>query len=122
MPPPTDPQAMSEYSDPLSFSLINQLGRRTDRNGYPCPDINNMRSLITRLTSKPRTLEDQLTPALHVATEPPTNDTLIYPDPTPNPDIKPKIKLTDNTPDQRSTPPTTADSRSLQTPEASVPL
>ncbi|ESK83091.1 hypothetical protein Moror_6074 [Moniliophthora roreri MCA 2997] len=41
MPPPTDPRAMSEYPDPLSFSLIDRLGQRTDGNGYPCPDIND---------------------------------------------------------------------------------
>ncbi|ESK81301.1 hypothetical protein Moror_12134 [Moniliophthora roreri MCA 2997] len=121
MPPPADPQAMSEYSDPLSFSLIDHLGRRTNGNRYPHPDINNMRSLITRLTSEPRTLEEQLTPAPRVATEPPANDTLVYPDPTPDPNVKPKIEPTDNAPGQELTPPTTADPRSLQMPEASVP-
>ncbi|ESK83639.1 hypothetical protein Moror_12014 [Moniliophthora roreri MCA 2997] len=92
---------MSEYPDPLSFSLIDRLGRRTNENRYPHPDINNTRSLITQLTSEPRTLKDRLTPRLapapHAATEPPINDTLVYPDPTPDPDVKPKVELTDDT-------------------------
>uniref|UniRef100_A0A0W0G1C6 Reverse transcriptase-rnase h-integrase n=1 Tax=Moniliophthora roreri TaxID=221103 RepID=A0A0W0G1C6_MONRR len=89
---------MSEYPDPLSFSLIDRLGRRTDGNGYPRPDINDTQSLITRLTSEPRTLKQQLAPGLpprltptsHTATEPPVDDALVYPDPTPDPNIKPK--------------------------------
>uniref|UniRef100_A0A0W0FQA0 Uncharacterized protein n=1 Tax=Moniliophthora roreri TaxID=221103 RepID=A0A0W0FQA0_MONRR len=125
MPPPADPQAMSEYPDPLSFSLIDRLGRRTDGNGYPHPNINDTCSLITRLTLEPRTLEEQLTPslapALCMATEPPVNDTLVYPDPTPDPNIKPKVELTNDTPTQNLAPPITANPRSLQTPEASVP-
>uniref|UniRef100_A0A0W0F4W3 Uncharacterized protein n=1 Tax=Moniliophthora roreri TaxID=221103 RepID=A0A0W0F4W3_MONRR len=44
---------MSEYPDPLS-SLIDRLRRRTDRNRYLHPNINNTWSLITRLTSEPR--------------------------------------------------------------------
>ncbi|ESK80928.1 hypothetical protein Moror_15880 [Moniliophthora roreri MCA 2997] len=111
MPPPADPRAMSEYSDPLSFSLLDQLGQRTDGNGYPCPDINNTRSLIFRLTSKPQTLEERLTATPHKTTEPTTNNTLLYPDPTPNPDIKPKIKPTDNASAREPTPPSAADPR-----------
>uniref|UniRef100_A0A0W0FB76 Reverse transcriptase-rnase h-integrase n=1 Tax=Moniliophthora roreri TaxID=221103 RepID=A0A0W0FB76_MONRR len=37
MPPPTDPQAMLEYPDPLSFSLLDHLRQQTDGNGYPIP-------------------------------------------------------------------------------------
>ncbi|ESK82904.1 hypothetical protein Moror_1363 [Moniliophthora roreri MCA 2997] len=121
MPPPTDPRVMSEYSDPLSFSLLDHLGRQTDGNGYPCPDINDTRSLISHLTSKPQTLEGQLATIPHEAAEPPTNDALVYPDPTPDPNIKPKIEPTDNTPSRGPTPLSAANPRSLQTPKASVP-
>ncbi|ESK81362.1 hypothetical protein Moror_3735 [Moniliophthora roreri MCA 2997] len=121
MPPPADSRAMLEYPDPLSFSLIDCLGRQTDGNGYPCPDINNTRSLISCLTSEPQTLEEQLAAAPSETTEPTANDTLIYPNPTPNPDIKPKIEPTNNAPSQEPTPLSTANPRSLQMPEASVP-
>ncbi|ESK84054.1 hypothetical protein Moror_11493 [Moniliophthora roreri MCA 2997] len=57
-----------------------------------------------------------------MATEPLSDNALIYPDPTPDPDIKPKIEQTNDTPSQGPTLLSTADSRSLQTPEASVPL
>ncbi|ESK94501.1 hypothetical protein Moror_8037 [Moniliophthora roreri MCA 2997] len=90
MPPSTDPRVMSEYPDPLSFSLLNQLGRRTDGNRYPRPDINNTQSLISRLTSEPLVNETRLPAATHSSPEP--SDTLVYPDPTPDPNVKPKIK------------------------------
>ncbi|ESK84287.1 reverse transcriptase-rnase h-integrase [Moniliophthora roreri MCA 2997] len=106
-------------------SVVNQLGRRTDGNGYPHPDINDTRSLLARLTSKPQALADQLSPRVAAApcptTEPPASNTLIYPDPTPDPDVKPKIEPTDHSPARDLKPLTTADPRSLQTPEASVP-
>ncbi|ESK80690.1 hypothetical protein Moror_16583 [Moniliophthora roreri MCA 2997] len=92
-----------------------------DGNGYPHPNINNTRSLISRLTSEPRTLEERLATAPSEAAEPLANDTLIYPDPTPNPDVKPKIELTNNAPSREPTPLSTADPRSLQMPEALVP-
>uniref|UniRef100_A0A0W0FTF7 Reverse transcriptase-rnase h-integrase n=1 Tax=Moniliophthora roreri TaxID=221103 RepID=A0A0W0FTF7_MONRR len=105
--------------------VVNQLGRRTDGNGYPHPDINDTRSLLARLTSKPQALADQLSPRVAAApcptTEPPASNTLIYPDPTPDPDVKPKIEPTDHSPARDLKPLTTADPRSLQTPEASVP-
>uniref|UniRef100_A0A0W0F9V9 Uncharacterized protein n=1 Tax=Moniliophthora roreri TaxID=221103 RepID=A0A0W0F9V9_MONRR len=55
-----------------------------------------------------------------MATEPLSDNTLIYLDPTPDPDIKPKIEQTNDTPSQGPTLLSTADSRSLQMPEASV--
>uniref|UniRef100_A0A0W0F435 Uncharacterized protein n=1 Tax=Moniliophthora roreri TaxID=221103 RepID=A0A0W0F435_MONRR len=102
MPPPADPRALSEYPDPLSFSLIDHLGQRTDGNGYSRPNINDTRSLITCLTSEPRSLKQRFTAAPHAATEPPASDTLVYPNPTPDTDIKPKLKQTDNTPPRRT--------------------
>uniref|UniRef100_A0A0W0FL33 Uncharacterized protein n=1 Tax=Moniliophthora roreri TaxID=221103 RepID=A0A0W0FL33_MONRR len=111
MVPPADPRAMSEYPDPLSFNLLDRLGQRTDGNGYLCPDINNTRSLIFRLTSEPQTLEERLTATPYETTEPTTNDTLLYPDPTPDPNIKPKIKPTDNASAREPTPPSAADPR-----------
>ncbi|ESK82712.1 hypothetical protein Moror_5694 [Moniliophthora roreri MCA 2997] len=93
MPPPVDPRAMSEYPDPLTFSLLNRLRRRTDRNGYPRPDINNTRSLISRLTSEPR--DNGLKSSAPACTSPEFPDTLVYPDPTPDPDVKPKVEPTD---------------------------
>ncbi|ESK81978.1 hypothetical protein Moror_8443 [Moniliophthora roreri MCA 2997] len=90
MPPPADPRAMSEYSDPLTFSLLDRLGRQTDGNGYPRPDINDTQSLISQLTSEPRVDEAGLSPAAHSSPKP--DNALIYPDPTPNPDIKPKVE------------------------------
>ncbi|ESK85098.1 hypothetical protein Moror_3627 [Moniliophthora roreri MCA 2997] len=56
-----------------------------------------------------------------MATEPPTNDALLYPDSTPDPDIKPKIEPTENAPTGEPTPLIIVDPRSLQMPEASVP-
>ncbi|ESK81953.1 hypothetical protein Moror_15397 [Moniliophthora roreri MCA 2997] len=112
-----------QYDDQL---VVNQLRQRTDGNGYPCPDINDTRSLLTRLTSEPRTLKNQLSPrntaAPSTTTEPPAKDTLIYPDPSPYPNVKPKIEPTDHSPARDLEPPTTTDPRNLQTPEASVPL
>uniref|UniRef100_A0A0W0G877 Reverse transcriptase-rnase h-integrase n=1 Tax=Moniliophthora roreri TaxID=221103 RepID=A0A0W0G877_MONRR len=90
MPPPTDPRAMSEYPDPLSFSLLNRLRQQTDRNGYPHPDIADTQSLISRLTAKPVVNEARLPATTHSTSKP--DDTLIYPDPTPDPDIKPKVE------------------------------
>ncbi|ESK81174.1 hypothetical protein Moror_11265 [Moniliophthora roreri MCA 2997] len=90
MPPPADPRAMSEYPDPLSFSLINRLRRRTNGNGYPHPDITDTRSLISRLTAKPVVNEAGLPTTTHSTSEP--DDALLYPDPTPNPDVKPKVE------------------------------
>uniref|UniRef100_A0A0W0GEP2 Putative reverse transcriptase-rnase h-integrase n=1 Tax=Moniliophthora roreri TaxID=221103 RepID=A0A0W0GEP2_MONRR len=90
MPPPADPREMSVYPDPLSFSLIDQLGRRTNGNGYPHPDINDTRSLISRLTSELLPAETQLPSVAHSASDP--NNALVYPDPTPDPNIKPKVK------------------------------
>ncbi|ESK83586.1 hypothetical protein Moror_12076 [Moniliophthora roreri MCA 2997] len=90
MPPPADPRAMSEYSNPLTFSLLNRLGRRTDGNGYPRPDINDTRSLISQLTSKPRV--DGVEPSTPACASPEFPDTLVYPDPTPNPNVKPKVE------------------------------
>ncbi|ESK81886.1 hypothetical protein Moror_712 [Moniliophthora roreri MCA 2997] len=90
MPPPTDPRAMSEYPDPLSFSLVDRLGQRTDGNGYSCPDTTDTWSLISRLTAEPRVNEVGLPAATHSASEP--DNTLVYPDPTPDPDVKPKIE------------------------------
>uniref|UniRef100_A0A0W0F041 Uncharacterized protein n=1 Tax=Moniliophthora roreri TaxID=221103 RepID=A0A0W0F041_MONRR len=107
MPPPADPQAMSEYPDPLTFSLLNRLGRRTDRNGYPRPDINNTWSLVSRLTSKPLVNETGLPSVTHSSPEP--DNTLVYPDPTPDPDIKPKVESTDSLTSSRSEPPTAVD-------------
>ncbi|ESK85486.1 hypothetical protein Moror_10114 [Moniliophthora roreri MCA 2997] len=118
MPPPTNPQAMSEYPDPLSFSLLNWLRRRTDGNGYPCPDINNTRSLISRLTSKLRVDEPKPSSATRTSSEFP--DTLVYPDPTPDPDVKPKVESIDSLAPSQSEPPTTVDPGNLQMPEASV--
>uniref|UniRef100_A0A0W0FWZ8 Uncharacterized protein n=1 Tax=Moniliophthora roreri TaxID=221103 RepID=A0A0W0FWZ8_MONRR len=94
MPPPADPRAMSEYPDPLTFSLLDRLGRRTDRNGYPRPDINDTWSLISRLTSEPTSNEAGLHPATHSSPKP--NDALVYPDPTPDPDVKFKVESLDS--------------------------
>uniref|UniRef100_A0A0W0FD92 Uncharacterized protein n=1 Tax=Moniliophthora roreri TaxID=221103 RepID=A0A0W0FD92_MONRR len=66
-------------------------------------------------------LSPRLAPAPCATTEPPTDNALVYPDPTPDPDVKPKVKPTDNSPAKDPTPLTTANPRSLQTPEASVP-
>uniref|UniRef100_A0A0W0F045 Putative reverse transcriptase-rnase h-integrase n=1 Tax=Moniliophthora roreri TaxID=221103 RepID=A0A0W0F045_MONRR len=90
MPPPTDPRAMSEYPDPLTFSLLDCLGQRTDGNGYPRPDLNDNRSLISRLTDKPMGNEAGLATTSHSSPNP--DNTLIYPDPTPNPDVKYKVE------------------------------
>ncbi|ESK82262.1 hypothetical protein Moror_15495 [Moniliophthora roreri MCA 2997] len=98
MPLSADPRAMSECPGPLSFSLIDCLGQRTNGNGYPHPDINDTQSLISRLTSEPRTLKGQLATAPHETAEPSANNTLVYSDPTPNLDVKPKVELTDNAP------------------------
>ncbi|ESK82139.1 hypothetical protein Moror_3474 [Moniliophthora roreri MCA 2997] len=103
MPPPTDPREI----------------RRTDGNGYPHPDINDTRSLISRLTSEPRSANNEL-PAASRATAEPEN-TLIYPDPTPNPDVKPKNKPVDLPSLLQPRASTTLNPRNLQTPEASVP-
>ncbi|ESK95178.1 hypothetical protein Moror_13799 [Moniliophthora roreri MCA 2997] len=56
-----------------------------------------------------------------MTTEPPVDNALLYPDPTPDPDVKPKIEPTDHSPSRNLEPQTAADPRSLQTPEASVP-
>uniref|UniRef100_A0A0W0FWR4 Uncharacterized protein n=1 Tax=Moniliophthora roreri TaxID=221103 RepID=A0A0W0FWR4_MONRR len=98
MPPPADPRAM---------------------NGYPRPDINNTRSLISRLTTEPADNEAGLSAATHSSPEP--DDTLIYPDPTPDPDVKPKIKSLNSLAPSQPGPPTATDPRNLQTPEATVP-
>uniref|UniRef100_A0A0W0F780 Reverse transcriptase-rnase h-integrase n=1 Tax=Moniliophthora roreri TaxID=221103 RepID=A0A0W0F780_MONRR len=90
MPPPADPRAMSEYPDPLTFSLLDRLGRRTDGNGYPRPNLNNNRSLISRLTNEPGDSEIGLPTAPRSSSNP--DDALVYPDPTPNPDIKYKVE------------------------------
>ncbi|ESK82227.1 hypothetical protein Moror_8734 [Moniliophthora roreri MCA 2997] len=90
MPPPADPRAMSEYPHPLSFSLLDRLRRRTDRNGYPHPDLNDTRSLISRLTSEPVDNKTGLPAITHSSPEP--DNTLVYPDPTPAPDVKPKVE------------------------------
>ncbi|ESK81318.1 hypothetical protein Moror_12113 [Moniliophthora roreri MCA 2997] len=119
MPPPADPRAMSEYPDPLTFSLLDQLRRRTDGNGYPRPDINDTRSLISWLTSEPRVNEAE--PSSLARTSPEFPDTLIYPDPTPDPDIKPKVESINSLAPSQSKPPTAVDPGNLQTPEASVP-
>uniref|UniRef100_A0A0W0F1F5 Putative reverse transcriptase-rnase h-integrase n=1 Tax=Moniliophthora roreri TaxID=221103 RepID=A0A0W0F1F5_MONRR len=95
MPPPADPRAMSEYPDPLSFSLLDRLGQRTDGNGYPCPNINDTQSLVSRLTSEP--LVDEMRLSTIANSTPDPVDTLIYPDPTPDPDVKPKIEPTNPT-------------------------
>uniref|UniRef100_A0A0W0FBA9 Reverse transcriptase-rnase h-integrase n=1 Tax=Moniliophthora roreri TaxID=221103 RepID=A0A0W0FBA9_MONRR len=94
MPPPADPRAMSEYPHPLTFSLLDQLGRRTNGNRYPRPDINNTRSLISRLTSEPVAAETGLSINTHSSPEP--DNTLVYPDPTPDPDVKPKVESLDS--------------------------
>uniref|UniRef100_A0A0W0G5L7 Uncharacterized protein n=1 Tax=Moniliophthora roreri TaxID=221103 RepID=A0A0W0G5L7_MONRR len=117
--PPADPREMSEYPDPLSFSLLDQLGQRTDGNRYPRPNINDSRSLISQLTSEPMDNEARLPTVAHPSSEP--KDTLIYPDPTPDPDVKPKIESVDPVSSPQPGPSTSIDSRSLQTPEASVP-
>uniref|UniRef100_A0A0W0FT98 Uncharacterized protein n=1 Tax=Moniliophthora roreri TaxID=221103 RepID=A0A0W0FT98_MONRR len=109
MPPPADPRALSEYPDPLTFSLLDHLGRRTDGNGYPRPDINDTRSLISRLTSEPRVDEPEPSSTTHTSPEFP--DTLVYPDPTPTPDVKPKVKSIDSLTHSQSEPPTTDDPR-----------
>uniref|UniRef100_A0A0W0F903 Tf2-1-like SH3-like domain-containing protein n=1 Tax=Moniliophthora roreri TaxID=221103 RepID=A0A0W0F903_MONRR len=59
-------------------------------NGYPRPDITDTRSLISRLTAKPVVNEAGLPAAIHSTSEP--DDTLIYPDSTPDPDVKPKVE------------------------------
>uniref|UniRef100_A0A0W0FSM7 Uncharacterized protein n=1 Tax=Moniliophthora roreri TaxID=221103 RepID=A0A0W0FSM7_MONRR len=105
MPPPADPRAMSEYPHPLSFSLLDRLGRQTDGNGYPRPDINDTRSLISRLTSEPRVNEPE--PPSATRTSPEFPNTLVYPDPTPDPDVKPKVESIDSLAHSRSKPPTT---------------
>uniref|UniRef100_A0A0W0FED6 Reverse transcriptase-rnase h-integrase n=1 Tax=Moniliophthora roreri TaxID=221103 RepID=A0A0W0FED6_MONRR len=87
MPPPADPQEL------------------TNGNGYPRPDINDTQSLISRLTSEPIPSSSQLPAATHSSPEPDTG--LIYPDPTPDPDIKPKIKSIDSTSSLQSRAPTT---------------
>uniref|UniRef100_A0A0W0FNG7 Reverse transcriptase-rnase h-integrase n=1 Tax=Moniliophthora roreri TaxID=221103 RepID=A0A0W0FNG7_MONRR len=78
MPPPADPRALSEYPDPLTFSLLDRLGRRTNGNGYPRPDINDT-------FNEPK-------PSSTTRTSPEFPDTLVYPDPTPAPDVKPKVE------------------------------
>uniref|UniRef100_A0A0W0FXE9 Reverse transcriptase-rnase h-integrase n=1 Tax=Moniliophthora roreri TaxID=221103 RepID=A0A0W0FXE9_MONRR len=90
MPPPADPRAMSEYPDPLTFNLLDRLGRRTDRNGYPRPDLNDDRSLISRLTDEPVGSEARLSTAPHSSSDP--DNALVYPDPTPDPDVKYKVE------------------------------
>uniref|UniRef100_A0A0W0G630 Uncharacterized protein n=1 Tax=Moniliophthora roreri TaxID=221103 RepID=A0A0W0G630_MONRR len=90
MPPPADPRAMSEYPDPLTFSLLDRLGRRTDGNRYPRSNLNDNRSLISRLTDKPVGGEVRLSTAPRSSSNP--DDTLVYPDPTPDPDVKHKVK------------------------------
>ncbi|ESK82586.1 hypothetical protein Moror_3664 [Moniliophthora roreri MCA 2997] len=90
MPPPADPRAMSEYPDPLTFSLLDCLGQRTDRNGYPRPNLNDNRSLISRLTDEPMGSEVRLPTAPHASSNP--DDALVYPDPTPDPDVKYKVE------------------------------
>ncbi|ESK81888.1 hypothetical protein Moror_704, partial [Moniliophthora roreri MCA 2997] len=89
MPPPADPRAMSEYPDPLTFSLLDHLGRRTDGNGYPRPDLNDNRSLISRLTDEPVGSKAGLPTAPSSPSNP--DNALVYPDPTPNPDVKYKV-------------------------------
>ncbi|ESK82517.1 hypothetical protein Moror_14393 [Moniliophthora roreri MCA 2997] len=119
MPPPADPRAMSEYPHPLSFSLLDRLGQQTDRNGYPRPDINDTRSLISRLTSEPVDNRVGLPAATHSSPEP--DNTLVYPDPTPTPNVKPKVESLDSLAPSQSEPPTAVDPQNLQTPEATVP-
>ncbi|ESK83154.1 hypothetical protein Moror_15001 [Moniliophthora roreri MCA 2997] len=104
MPPPADPREI----------------RRTDGNGYPRPDINDTRSPVSQLTSEPLVDEVQFPAAAHSTPEP--DNTLVYPDPTPDPDVKPKIESIDPAGSLRPGPSTTIDPQSLQTPEASVPL
>uniref|UniRef100_A0A0W0FAH1 Reverse transcriptase-rnase h-integrase n=1 Tax=Moniliophthora roreri TaxID=221103 RepID=A0A0W0FAH1_MONRR len=81
---------MSEYPDPLTFSLLDRLGRQTDGNRYPRPDLDDNRSLISRLTDEPMDNEAGLPAAPHSSPNP--NDALVYPDPTPNPDVKYKVE------------------------------
>ncbi|ESK89782.1 hypothetical protein Moror_16819 [Moniliophthora roreri MCA 2997] len=119
MPPPADPRAMSEYPNPLTFSLLDRLGRRTDGNGYPHPDINDAWSLISRLTTEPTNDEAGLSAATHSSPKP--SGTLVYPDPTPNPNVKPKIESLDSFAPSQPEPPTATDPRNLQMPEATVP-
>ncbi|ESK81529.1 hypothetical protein Moror_15664 [Moniliophthora roreri MCA 2997] len=119
MPPPADPRAMSEYPDPLTFSLLDCLRRRTDGNGYPRPDLDDNRSLISRLTDEPVGGEVGLPTAPHSSPNP--DDALVYPDPTPNPDVKYKVESVDSLADSQPEPLTAADPRNLQTPEATVP-
>uniref|UniRef100_A0A0W0G9P7 Uncharacterized protein n=1 Tax=Moniliophthora roreri TaxID=221103 RepID=A0A0W0G9P7_MONRR len=68
-------------------------------NPYQLLHLFNSGHLLTQLTSEPQTFVERLASALCAATEPPADDTLVYPDPTPDPDIKPKVESTDNTPD-----------------------
>uniref|UniRef100_A0A0W0FJQ6 Uncharacterized protein n=1 Tax=Moniliophthora roreri TaxID=221103 RepID=A0A0W0FJQ6_MONRR len=119
MPPPADPRAMSEYPDPLTFNLLDRLGRRTDGNGYPCPDLNDDRSLISRLTDEPVGNEVGLPTAPCSSSNP--DDALVYPDPTPDPDVKYKVESVDSLTASQPEPPTAIDTRNLQTPEATVP-
>ncbi|ESK82065.1 hypothetical protein Moror_13413 [Moniliophthora roreri MCA 2997] len=58
-------------------SVLDRLGRRTDGNGYSQP-----------------TLQEQLASPPAQTAEPSPNYALLYPEPTPNPDVKPKIKPT----------------------------
>uniref|UniRef100_A0A0W0F1K2 Uncharacterized protein n=1 Tax=Moniliophthora roreri TaxID=221103 RepID=A0A0W0F1K2_MONRR len=119
MPPPADPRAMSEYPDPLTFSLLDRLGRQTDGNGYPCPDINDNRSLISRLTSEPVGDETGFPAVTHSSPKP--DNALVYPDPTPDPDVKFKVESLDSLTPSQPEPLTATDPRNLQTPEATVP-
>uniref|UniRef100_A0A0W0F0G8 Putative reverse transcriptase-rnase h-integrase n=1 Tax=Moniliophthora roreri TaxID=221103 RepID=A0A0W0F0G8_MONRR len=73
-----------------SEHLLNRLRQRTDGNGYPRSDITDTRSLISRLTAEPMVDEAGLPAATHSTSKP--DDALIYPDPTPNPNVKPRVK------------------------------
>uniref|UniRef100_A0A0W0FQ47 Uncharacterized protein n=1 Tax=Moniliophthora roreri TaxID=221103 RepID=A0A0W0FQ47_MONRR len=99
--PPADPQAL-------------QMGTGTSAPISTTPEVLSPASPLNLELSR----DDLLPLPVRPPNPPPTTPS---PDPTPNPNIKPKIEQTDNTPSRGPTPPTTADPRSLQTPEASVP-
>ncbi|ESK81287.1 hypothetical protein Moror_8460 [Moniliophthora roreri MCA 2997] len=82
-------------------------------------EIANQVILISQLTSEPLVNEVRLPTIAHSSPKP--DNTLIYPDPTPNPNVKPKIESIDPASSPQPGSLTTVDPRSLQMPEASVP-
>ncbi|ESK82458.1 hypothetical protein Moror_8556 [Moniliophthora roreri MCA 2997] len=73
---------------PNPYQLLHLFN--TEQNGYPHPDINDTQSLVSQLTSELLVDETGLPTVTHSSSEP--DNTLIYPDSTPDPNIKPKVK------------------------------